>query len=68
MLEVRGIERIRKKRRIESGKLIQRKRKETRNRRFREIKGLCETPTIKTQKAFGEDNMWKDALVAKDLI
>ena len=68
MLEVRGIERIRKKRRIESCKLIERKRKETRNGRFREIKGLCEAPTIKRQKAVGEDNMWKDAPVAKDLI
>ena len=68
MLEVRGIERIRKKRRTESGRLIERKRKETRNGRFKEIKGLCEAPTIKTQKAFGEDNMWKDAPVAKDLI
>ena len=68
MLEVRGIERIRKKRRTESGRLIERKRKETRNGRFKEIKGLCEAPTIKTQKAFGEDNMWKDGLVAKDLI
>ena len=49
--------RIRKKRRIESGKLIERKRKETRNGRFREIKGLCEAPTIKTQRAVREDNM-----------
>ena len=48
MLEVWGIERIRKKRRTESGRLIERKRKETRNRRFREIKGLCKAPTIKT--------------------
>ena len=44
------------------------KRKETRNRRFGEIKGLYEVPTIKTQRAVGEDNMWEDALVAKDLI
>ena len=33
--------------------MIERKRKETRNRRFREIKGLCEVPTIKTQRAVG---------------
>ena len=44
------------------------KRKETRNGRFGEIKGLCEVTTIKTQKAIGEDNMWEDAPVAKDLI
>ena len=48
--------------------MIERKRKETRNRRFREIMRLCEVPTIKTQRAIGEDNMWKDAPVAKDLI
>ena len=44
------------------------KRKKTRNGRFGEIKRLCEVPTIKTQRAVGEDNMWEDALVAKDLI
>ena len=32
------------------------------------IKELCEVPTIKTQRAIGEDNMWKDVLIAKDLI
>ena len=41
------------------------KRKETRNGRFGEMKRLCE---VKTQKAVGEDNMWEDAPVAKDLI
>ena len=41
------------------------KRKETRNGRFREIKGLCE---VKTQRAVGGDNVWEDASVAKDLI
>ena len=44
------------------------KRKETRNGRFREIKRLCKVPTIKTQRAVGEDNMWEDVPVAKDLI
>ena len=44
------------------------KRKKTKNGRFREIKGLCEVLTIKTQRAVGEDNMWEDTLVAKDLI
>ena len=68
MLEVWGIERIRKKRRIESGRLIERKRKETKSGKFREIKGLCEAPTTKTQRTVGEDNMWKDTPVAKDLI
>ena len=44
------------------------KRKKTKNGRFREIKGLCEVLTIKTQRAVGEDNIWKDVPVAKDLI
>ena len=44
------------------------KKKETKNGRFREIKGLCEVPTIKIQRAVREDNMWEDAPVAKDLI
>ena len=44
------------------------KRKETRNGRFGEIKGLCEVPAIKTQRAIGEYNMWEDAPVFKDLI
>ena len=43
-------------------------RKETRNGRFGEIKRLCEVLTIKTQRAIGEDNMWEDAPVVKDLI
>ena len=42
--------------------------KKPKNGRFREIKGLCEVLTIKTQRAVGEDNMWEDAPVAKDLI
>ena len=44
------------------------KRKETRNGRFGEIKELCEVPTIKTQRTVGEDNIWKDVPVAKNLI
>ena len=44
------------------------KRKETKNERFREIKGLCEVLIIKTQRAVEEDNMWEDTPVAKDLI
>ena len=44
------------------------KRKKTKNGRFREIKRLCEVLTIKTQRAVGEDNMWENAPVAKDLI
>ena len=44
------------------------KRKKTKNKRFEEIKGLCEVLTIKTQRVVEEDNMWEDALVAKDLI
>ena len=44
------------------------KRKETRNGRFEEIKGLCEVLAIKTQRVIGEDNMWEDAPVAKDLL
>ena len=47
---------------------MKRKRKETKNERFEEIKGLCEVLTIKTQRVVEEDNMWEDALVAKDLI
>ena len=41
---------------------------ETKNERFEEIKGVCEVLTIKTQRVVEEDNMWEDALVAKDLI
>ena len=44
---------------------MKRKRKGTRNGRFGEIKRLCE---VRTQKPFGGDNIWEDALVAKDLI
>ena len=44
------------------------KRKETRNGRFEEIHGLCEVPAIKTQRVIGEDNMWEDTPIAKDLI